>query len=485
MALTLYTIIMAIAVLFSLGFLSRDMVKSFVSLQKPVRNLFLSNLVVYLCLFVILWPGLADGDFTYVFTDLRRGYVHVFQGAFFSGYVNIWHALNLQFFVPGLIQIFFTQYIFLNFLNQMPQQPSVKFSYLVGLAFLFILSPLTVGITLFYSRDSFLALTLTALAIYIFKNYYSDVTKKLYATTKATLALVVLVYLVSSIRQEGLVLFLFAIPVAWFYALISLKYCFRLCGLFLAVYLVFGFSIPAITDDQRSGSAHIATTFLNPLGEVLNKIDYQNIDPIDLQNIKNVADLSCFKKYFDPFEIMPFHNKCVHIDDVYFQQFMISSMKVLIQYPGIFLKNRVRLFLNASNIIKCPGTIFTDDNHYVNWDTLERIQTQTEYSNSFASKTYSVLLASVTTKYHFIRIVFFSLLMPMAFSMLMLFSKYSNPFLKTFSALLLGRLVVVALLSPAAYLKYYHVNYFAPIVFGLILIPAYLPFLKKKIVPDV
>ena len=418
--------------------------------------------LIYLTMQVFFFPGFIDGDLRFILSAIRNSKIEAFHGLFYSSYVNLFEILNIQFFAPVYVQLLISFYTFLKIEQYLSQDSKGRFWALKTLAsVVFYLSPLTIGLVLYYSRDALLAVSATAFFIYIYENKnIFDLKYKVFSS--------LVFFVICNIRQEAIVMF-WAAPILYYiYKIIDFKQMYKILAAFIFIASLHFYIMPLFLKKTYGEATHRVTMVLNPLGQILYETDFSEYEKADLENIDRVVQLECFKKYYDPFEIQPLHMGCLSKKITYEKEFYLSVLSIFWKHLDIWTQNRINMFLVSANIKPGGHAIFANEYPYHDWQSLEQKKNIVEIRNSFQNKNFGYLIGIIKTGNAFVRVILFSLLFSLVFSVFVLSKYFNNKLVKIFIGMVILRCTFVFLFAPAAYFKYYHLLYFICCTFALV-----------------
>lgn len=446
-----------------------------------MKIFFVGPVSLYMVSVFLLWPGLVDGDFTYVLTATRSNVIHQFQGQLFSGYVNFFETINGNFFLPVIIQVIIVLNILSDSLLILNRLSSKKMKYTLFFAIcLFTVSPLTVGVSMFFTRDVLMGMGITSIFLYVLKNFYIE--KKSFSKFEMA-CLSWSYFFICNIRQEGIAIFLLTFPVLFIMKAVNFKtfaqgFVFSLLSFGILLVL-----IPRIFSNTTLGNDHILTAVLNPIGEIVYKLPLEELDNNDFKIIQKLFPISCLKKNYSPFDIDPLHVGCINLDakNEQLYEVLLASSRIFMSYPALYFENRINIFLNSTRLkLDSSGTIFTDHTYRVDWNTLTYKKDDEIPVQSRQLRYFKILTGLIYGSYEWIIRIFFSMLLPILGLIYILLNRNVHSFVKGCATIILLKCLLMFFLSPASYFKYYDFLYYFGFVFGILSISMHLNFTKLE-----
>lgn len=459
-----YSVFIGILLISTAFLLLKEIYLSFKILKTSGRAEFIFVFLVYLISFYILFPGLVDGDTRFILMSTRENNYADFFGIFFSAIINLYDTLNILFYPAAICQIILAMFCFIKIIEITDvKNTQAQAFFIKTIRLIFFISPLTLGLVLYDSRDALIALALGSFFLYVY-------TKKSLESNRYPYLLLLIFFIICNLRQEAVVILFMAPALLYLFKIFSKKKALKMLVGIIILTSLNKTLISIFFKKPINDPVHILTAVLNPLGDILYKVDFKEFDKKDLENIDRIVSIECFKTNYDPLEIMPFHKGCVKQVLRNQTAFYLSVAKIFFNNFSILAENRINVFLNAANFKNKGYVTFSNDYHSFDWKKLLPASNTEEYKKALSSKYFTFLINSVRNQFDYIRIILFSLLSSFVVIFLCILGFTKDKLIKTALWLISTRAVVIFLLSPAAYFKYYHSLYFVCGLIGLLIV---------------
>lgn len=445
----------------------------------PIRTMWLIQLIVLFAFFILVFPGFISYD------DL------VLAAAVSDGMPSGWHSFTYSLFtaggfilfngfgLTGLISLFVFLLISLKIFHAISESKlsELQKTYLAVLVMFLALHPMNQCQIFYSTRD-----TLFSLLFFLFGYIY--IFEKQRWTFSAIFGFVPLLVLLGDLRPEGK-LFLILFPILF---LLLKRWNYRhllTYGLTCAVFLS-GFYM--MTSDffgiKTFSHSYEVTAYVLPLSQIFHDKKSSDISDEHYKNIDAVLSVDLLKEKFNAIEIDPFHAGAFNqkASEAEWQSFKKSAAELIYENPGIFLKNRVNLFLSMLNLGQVPSIVadhLREESSVEIETALERLKIikgvdQQDRSVSF----YKKMLYSLTSAENPLSMLISTFLPPLLLLIGCLFFVRFSPSIVAFAALFAARIPILFLLAPASYTKYI---YFLFLFFTFVPAIAVLQYLESKI----
>lgn len=413
------------------------------------------------------WPGLYNYD---TFQNFENAMKYV-SGAW-SSHIYSYYLIAL-FWVsktPGFIGLFqVTLAILLSTLifSWAARQSHRRLVFLF--AFFFAVSPINPLMTIFYVRDwlfSWMLFTLaTGFAFCL--NYFRN--KPMGWLPVATLSLLSL--LVSLTRQDS---FLVVVVLPFLFFFLKWKTDRRACRRMIALGLL-AIATAVYFNPMRDlgiAPAYAMTGVMNPLSAIINNPHVAENPEQDSIVIDHVLDINLLKKYQNDYEIPAFHHGAYRQSSTPSdrEEFFKVYFRLIKENPRLFLNNRLKMGLalmgTADTMYYCDDLIYASPE--------ERAKFQAYWPDKAPiSKTLNVVANQITDALFqgspWLRFLLASHWLPLLASLIALFLFAKFPITAAAAAIILVRVPVVFLMSPAPHYNYlYSIDLFALMILPLI-----------------
>lgn len=423
----------------------------------------------YACLFFLHLPGLVSFDELYPLRSLMEGRVHNWAGLSGSLLVQSSYLIFGRMLSTGWMQLFFLWGIAYLLLAQVPQRwGRVERGTAFVLAAVFLCQPLTQAIVLYLDRDSLFSLLalLFCLLLYSQKQFFSSRRLEI-------LLLAGLLLFLGDLRKEAKVM------------VVAFTVCFGLSPVFsrrekltLATALVVGAIlyyglVPWALGVRSYSPTYQIASYLKPLQSVVNKKGVDAFPPAESRAVAKVMNLEQLARPFPPFAAS---ERDGLVKDDFTQEdfgaFRVAALRWIVSEPRLFLRDRTALFWATTNFAS-PAPVFA------NMTTFETEPNFSLYQKVFVlpvgksegnvARAHGEWLERVLIEPTLPRMIFFSLLPPLAFLLVIPCFFRRHILLSLLSLLVLSRVPALFLLAPANSFKYYGLVWLSGWVFLFLL----------------
>jgi len=412
------------------------------------------------------WPGLYNYDTFQNFQDARNGISSAWVSHIYSDYLIALFWISKTPGFVGLFQLTLAVVLSTLIFSWAAQQSHRRLVFLF--AFFFAISPINPIMTIFYMRDWLFSWMLFALATgFAFcLNYFRS--KPMGWFPVAALSLLSL--LVSLTRQDS-----FLVVVVLPFLFLLLKWdtdrpaCRRMIAFGLLAIVAMLYFNPM--RDSDVAPAYAMTGVINPLSAIINHPHVAENPEQDAIVIDRVLDLNLLKKYQDDYEIPAFHHGAYRESSTASERenFFKVYFRLIKENPLLFLNNRLKMGLALMGT--ADTMYYSDDLIYALAE--ERVKFQEHWPDKAPiSKNLNVVANRITDALFqgspWVRFLLASHWIPLLASLIALFLFAKFPITAAAAAIILVRVPVVFLASPAPHYNYlYSVDLFALMIVPL------------------
>jgi hypothetical protein len=414
---------------------------------------------------------------------LITAFYSIMLGSFYSGYRSVddiflvndhianglpsgWHSFTYSLLIQALYFIF--RQLFVTSIFQVMLISSIaallllltRRSYLSALAIILATCwPLTQGIVFLINRDATFNLSLCFFVLALIARFMWRPKQK-FSWNEILFFSMVLV-MIADLRQDAKILLAAFVPVTYLLKLISKKDSLRFLASLIVISSIYFTVPPKLYQYSSYDPAYQTTAFVNPLSEVLHTQGKQALSKDEFEKIDKVFSVDALIQYYSPYDIFPFHQGGMRheFSPEDFTQFKKTAQAVILRNPGIFVRNRLNMASSMLNTNFREDNIILDDAGPDGTPSFAQIQnvfhTPAYHPKNEFSRWYSFQMNSLmSSKNFFVRIVLVSYLPALLALIVLLIPPFTTAPIAFGSILLLSRVPVIFLLSPAGYLKY-------------------------------
>ena len=447
--------ILAYLVLLCLPFLAVNFFKNIIKINsKQLRWLAVAAVLIYCSLLAFVYPGFVGYDDVFSMDVILGGPVWGWQSLTYSVVLGVGFLILGNFGFTTILSIGIFLYIFVKILTMLDLSTiSERKKLLLGCGLLLLaMHPLNQALLLFHCRDTLFSLFLLFLGLQIFQK---PITWKTTRIVVFSFALVVL----GEFRQEAKIYLILLPLILWFLnwskrQLFTLLSSICLFSVFYYFFCIKYFNVQSYTKDYQ------VTAYVMPLSQIFHDVPLAEIPEQHRKNIEAVFNIQLLKDKFNPIDIDPFHAGGFNHEssDEQWQKFTTSARALIMQYPKLFLKNRIYLAKSMLNIGH-PPLIVADERRMNKEPKFVAMMSRYNSSDkvlpiSKAAETYRNELMELNKNENPVIWIFSSFVLPLLFLLFCLFSINYYPVIGGLALIVAVRLPLLFLLAPASYVKY-------------------------------
>lgn len=448
--------ILAYFMLFAFPFVLFCFYKSYLTIKnRSIRLIWASQALIFFLIFIMVFPGFISFDDLALAAIVSDGVPSGWQSLTYSFLTASGYILFGGFGLTGLISLLLYLLISLKIYHAISESKlkDLHKLYLAGLVLLLTLHPMNQSQIFYSCRDTVFSLLLFLLGFhYLFE-------KKQW-TNSGIIGFVPAVVLLGDLRQDGK-LFLVLFPVLF---LVLKRWNYRQLMVYGAAATILGFSyyqlLTGFYGIRSYSHEYEVTAYVLPLSQIFHDKKPSEIADEHVKNIDAVLSVNLLRNKFTPIDIGPFHAGAFNpkTSEAEWQNFKKSAAELIIENPGIFLKNRIHLFQSMLHLGQVPVIISDhrrEDYSAADAAAFAKLKVNKDaISISPLRSFYRKALYFLTAGQNPLSMLISTFLPPLLLVIGCLFFMRFSPSLRAFAFLFASRIPILFLLAPASYTKY-------------------------------